>query len=78
MFLKNKNIIFKIRRSKVTDYAALTNSADPDEMQYNAAFHLGLHCLPKYPFRGFRYTKRVKLPCRTRDVYFHLELHLHS
>ena len=26
MFLKNKNIIFKIRRSKVTDYAALTNN----------------------------------------------------
>ena len=25
MFLKNKNIIFKIRRSKVTDYAALIN-----------------------------------------------------
>ena len=25
MFLKNKNIIFKIRRSKVTDYAALTD-----------------------------------------------------
>ena len=24
MFLKNKNIILKIRRSKVTDYAALT------------------------------------------------------
>ena len=24
MFLKNKNFIFKIRRSKVTDYAALT------------------------------------------------------
>ena len=24
MFLKNENIIFKIRRSKVTDYAALT------------------------------------------------------
>ena len=24
MFLKNKNIIFKIRRPKVTDYAALT------------------------------------------------------
>ena len=23
MFLKNKNIIFKIRRTKVTDYAAL-------------------------------------------------------
>ena len=26
VFLKNKNIIFKFRRSKVTDYAALTNS----------------------------------------------------
>ena len=26
VFLKNKNIIFKIRRSKVTDYAALSNS----------------------------------------------------
>ena len=26
MFLKNKNIIFKIRRSKVTDHAALTLS----------------------------------------------------
>ena len=26
MFLKNKNIIFKTRRSKVTDYAALNKS----------------------------------------------------
>ena len=25
----------------------LANSADPDEMQYNAAFQLDLHCLPK-------------------------------
>ena len=23
----------------------LSNSEDPDEMQHNAAFHLGLHCL---------------------------------
>ena len=32
MFLKNKNIIFTVRRSKVTDYAALTgvyNSTHP-------------------------------------------------
>ena len=29
----------------------LANSADPDEMLHYAAFHLGLHCLPKYPFR---------------------------
>ena len=28
----------------------LANSADPDEMQHYAAFHLGLHCLQKYPF----------------------------
>ena len=25
----------------------LTNSKDPDEMQHNAAFHQGLHCLQK-------------------------------
>ena len=30
------------------------NIADPDEMLHYAAFHLGLHCLPKYPFRCFR------------------------
>ena len=35
----------------------LANSADPDEMQLYAAFYLGLHCLPKYPFRVFQYTK---------------------
>ena len=29
------------------------NSEDPDEMQHSAAFHLGLHCLPKYQFRLF-------------------------
>ena len=32
-------------------------SADPDEMLHDAAFHLGLHCLPKYPFRGIQYAK---------------------
>ena len=33
----------------------LENSAGPGEMQHYAAFHQGLHCLPKYPFtcRGF-------------------------
>ena len=35
----------------------LVNSAYPDEMQHHAVFHLGLHCLPKYPFQGFQYTK---------------------
>ena len=37
----------------------LTNRVDPDEMQHYAAFHLGLHCLPKYSFRGLQYTKRL-------------------
>ena len=35
----------------------LANSADPDEMPHYAAFHLGLHCLPKYPFEDFQPTK---------------------
>ena len=35
----------------------LANSADPDEIQRYAAFHLCLHCLFKYPFRGFQHTK---------------------
>ena len=35
----------------------LTNSANPDEIKHNAAFHLGLHCLLKYLFRGFWPTK---------------------
>ena len=35
----------------------LTNSADPDEMQLYAAFHLGLHCLSNNVFRGLHYTK---------------------
>ena len=32
----------------------IANSADLDEMQHHAAFHLGLHCLPKYLFRVSR------------------------
>ena len=35
------------------------NSADPDEMQHYAEFHLCLHCLQKYPFRVFQYTKDI-------------------
>ena len=33
------------------------SSAGPDEMQHYAAIHLGLHGLPKCPFRSFPYTK---------------------
>ena len=35
----------------------LASSADHDEMLHYAAFHLGLHCLPKYLFRGLGFTK---------------------
>ena len=34
----------------------LVNCADSDEMQHDAAFHLGLHCLQKYMFRRFQFT----------------------
>ena len=33
------------------------NRVDPDEMQHYAAFHLDLHCLQKYSFKGFTNTK---------------------
>ena len=40
----------------------LSNCADPDKMQHDAAFYLGLHCLPNNPLRDFKYTK-VKVKC---------------
>ena len=47
MFLKNKNIIFKIRRSKVTDYAALKNDGYPLHTVHRAVlYHFGTN------FRG--------------------------
>ena len=33
------------------------NSADPDEMPHYVAFHLGLHCLPKYLLAGIQNEK---------------------
>ena len=47
----------------------LANSADPDEMQLYAAFHLGLHCLPEYLFREFPYTIGLK-PMLTYTVIY--------
>ena len=40
MFLKNKNIIFKMKRSKVTDYAALINKLNnlPIKQHYYRTF----------------------------------------
>ena len=38
----------------------LENSADHEEIPYLAAFHLGLHCWPKYPFIEFPVYKGLK------------------
>ena len=40
------NFLLKFLSLKIV--IALANSVGPDEMLHNAAFHLGLHCLPKY------------------------------
>ena len=48
-----KNIVFLSLNGDI----ALANSGEPDKMLHYAAFHLDLHCLPKYLFRGFWYTK---------------------
>ena len=46
--------IFKKYRILLSeDLFSFIDSVDPDEMQHCAAFHLGLHCLQKYSFRGF-------------------------
>ena len=53
----------QVRISKQDEFQSLkivfilVNSADLDEMLHYAAFHPGLHYLPKYPFTGFQYTK---------------------
>ena len=49
--------------SKIFSYLSLrinfvlANSADLEEMPCYAASHLSLHCLPKYPLRGFWFSK---------------------
>ena len=49
----SKNIVFLSLKID----SVLANSADPNEMPHYAAFHLGLHCLPKNLFRGFQSPK---------------------
>ena len=53
MYLKGSQVEFSKSWciSVPEDFLISANSADPDEMQHYAAFHLGLHCLPKYLFR---------------------------
>ena len=47
-------IISKIYSMSVSeDHFVLTNSTDSDLKSLYAVFYLGLHCFPKYPFKGF-------------------------
>ena len=48
---KKNHIVFS------EDYFTFTKNVEPDEMQHYAAFHLVLHFLQKYLFRGFPNTK---------------------
>ena len=52
IIISKKNIFLSLKIN-----FALSNSVNPDEMPHHAAFSLGLHCLPKHPFRGFWSTK---------------------
>ena len=56
VLLSLKVVLFNLSKQWRTRWKAAW-CADPDEMQHYAAFHLGLHCLPKYPFKVFQQTK---------------------
>ena len=62
----SKNVVFFCMKI-VNNF---TNSVDPDEMQHYAAFHLGLHCLPKYLFRGFPEYKGLRVLTMSRLMRF--------
>ena len=54
-------------RHRMCSSFIFANSAVPDELPHNVAFHLGLHCLPKY-----RYPERKGLstPLSRHDTHF--------
>ena len=39
--------------------STFANSADPDEMQHNAAFHQGLHCLKRSSDKRIQYFGKI-------------------
>ena len=57
--------ITRVHRLEFSNYDLLIfileNSTDPDEMRFSVTLHLGLQCLPKYPFRGFPLHKGLTL-----------------
>ena len=46
-----------ISKKYLISVSELANSVDHDDMPHSAAFHMCLHCLQKYLFRGFQSTK---------------------
>ena len=66
--MSGTSIIAKISMSLIK-----ANSAEPDEMQHNAAFHRGLHFLPKYPFweglKILHQLKQIKYNVRFPKLY---------
>ena len=42
------NFQIKIQFYSLKIVFVLANTVEPDEMLHDEAFHLGLHCLPKY------------------------------
>ena len=68
-----KNVVLSLKIHFV-----LANSADPDEMPHSAAFHLGLHCLPKYPvYKGLN-NKMGQLMKFCYWLYICAKLHFYS
>ena len=57
MFIKNIVHVFL----SLTIIFVYSKSTDSDEMRHDGAFHLGFHCLPKYPFRGIWSIKGLNL-----------------
>ena len=49
----------------------LANTADPDEMPGNAAFHLGVQCLHKFAFRGYTKGETVWLASEGLEYVIH-------
>ena len=50
IYIEGSQVIISERKKM---YFFLYSLRIDDEMSHNAAFHLGPHCLPKYPFLGF-------------------------
>ena len=68
MFLKNKNIIFKIRRSKVTDYAALSMLINKNNKQHICVESNFIRLSKRFVCFGTTGTFQ-KVNCKGADAY---------